>query len=78
MPDCPRSDIENCKDEELVNTYDNTIRYTDFVIAELIAKLKTYEEKYNTALIYVSDHGESLGALGLYLHATPYKFAPDD
>jgi lipid A ethanolaminephosphotransferase len=78
LPDCPRSDIENCTDEELTNTYDNTIRYTDFVIAEMIAKLKTYEDKYNTALIYVSDHGESLGALGLYLHGTPYKFAPDD
>ncbi|WP_321150893.1 MCR-3-related phosphoethanolamine--lipid A transferase [Aeromonas jandaei] len=77
-PDCPRSDIENCTDEELTNTYDNTIRYTDFVIAEMIAKLKTYEDKYNTALLYVSDHGESLGAMGLYLHGTPYKFAPDD
>ncbi|MFM5853469.1 MCR-3-related phosphoethanolamine--lipid A transferase [Aeromonas veronii] len=77
-PDCPRSDIENCTDEELTNTYDNTIRYTDFVIGEMIAKLKTYEDKYNTALLYVSDHGESLGALGLYLHGTPYKFAPDD
>ncbi|QWL62055.1 MCR-3-related phosphoethanolamine--lipid A transferase [Aeromonas jandaei] len=77
-PDCPRGDIENCTDEELTNTYDNTIRYTDFVIAEMIAKLKTYEDKYNTALLYVSDHGESLGALGLYLHGTPYKFAPDD
>ncbi|AHX60087.1 putative sulfatase [Aeromonas media WS] len=64
-PDCPRSDIENCTDEELTNTYDNTIRYTDFVIAEMIAKLKTYEDKYNTALLYVSDHGESLGAMGL-------------
>lgn len=78
LPDCPRSDIENCTDEELANTYDNTIRYTDFVIAEMIRKLKKYEDKYNTALIYVSDHGESLGALGLYLHGTPYKFAPDD
>ena len=78
LPDCPRSDIENCTDEELENTYDNTIRYTDFVIAEMITKLKKYEDKYNTALIYVSDHGESLGALGLYLHGTPYKFAPDD
>ena len=77
-PDCPRSDIENCTDEELTNTYDNTIRYTDFVIGEMIAKLKTYEDKYNTALLYVSDHGESLGAIGLYLHGTPYKFAPDD
>ncbi|HCE0113257.1 TPA: MCR-3 family phosphoethanolamine--lipid A transferase [Escherichia coli] len=77
-PDCPRSDIENCTDEELTNTYDNTIRYTDFVIGEMIAKLKTYEDKYNTALLYVSDHGESLGELGLYLHGTPYQFAPDD
>lgn len=77
-PDCPRSDIENCSNEELVNTYDNTIRYTDFVIAEMIKKLKSYEDRYNTSLLYVSDHGESLGAMGLYLHGTPYKFAPDD
>ncbi|MGY3858348.1 phosphoethanolamine transferase [Aeromonas intestinalis] len=78
LPDCPRSDIENCSNEELVNTYDNTIRYTDKVLAQLIAKLKTLESSYNVGLIYLSDHGESLGALGLYLHGTPYKFAPDD
>lgn len=78
MPDCPRSDIENCSDEELVNTYDNTIRYTDKVVAQLIDKLKALESKYNTGLLYLSDHGESLGAMGLYLHGTPYKFAPDD
>lgn len=78
MPDCPRSDIENCTDQELENTYDNTIRYTDHVIAQLIERLKQYESSYNTALIYLSDHGESLGAMGLYLHGTPYKFAPDD
>ncbi|WP_323944361.1 MCR-3-related phosphoethanolamine--lipid A transferase [Aeromonas hydrophila] len=78
LPDCQRSDIENCTDQELENTYDNTIRYTDFVIASMIERLKKYEDKYNTALIYISDHGESLGALGLYLHGTPYKFAPDD
>ncbi|MGL6454481.1 phosphoethanolamine transferase [Aeromonas caviae] len=78
MPDCPRSDIENCTDQELENTYDNTIRYTDHVIAQLIERLKQYESQYNTALIYLSDHGESLGAMGLYLHGTPYKFAPDE
>ena len=77
-PDCPRSDIENCSNEELVNTYDNTIRYTDKVLSQLIAKLKTLESQYNVGMVYLSDHGESLGALGLYLHGTPYKFAPDD
>ncbi|MFB2864447.1 phosphoethanolamine transferase [Aeromonas sp. MdU4] len=78
VPDCPRSDIENCSNEELVNTYDNTIRYTDKVVARLIDKLKSLESQYNVGLVYLSDHGESLGALGLYLHGTPYKFAPDD
>ncbi|HDX8369829.1 TPA: phosphoethanolamine--lipid A transferase [Aeromonas dhakensis] len=78
VPDCPRSDIENCTNEELVNTYDNTIRYTDKVVARLIDKLKTLEQDYNVGLVYLSDHGESLGAMGLYLHGTPYKFAPDD
>jgi lipid A ethanolaminephosphotransferase len=77
-PDCPRSDIENCSTQELVNTYDNTIRYTDYVVAQLIAKLKSYQDRYNTVLLYVSDHGESLGEGGLYLHGAPYMFAPDE
>ncbi|MGL6490837.1 phosphoethanolamine transferase [Aeromonas veronii] len=78
VPDCPRSDIENCSNEELVNTYDNTIRYTDKVVGLLIDKLKSLESQYDVGLVYLSDHGESLGAMGLYLHGTPYKFAPDD
>lgn len=76
MPDCQRSDIENCTQEQLINTYDNTVRYTDFVVSSLIDKAKTYENKYNVALIYISDHGESLGEKGLYLHGTPYSLAP--
>ncbi len=77
QPDCPRADIENCSVEEIVNTYDNTIRYTDFVLEQTINKLKTLEDKYNTALIYVSDHGESLGESGMFLHGMPYGLAPD-
>lgn len=77
MPECARSDIENCTQEQLINTYDNTIRYTDYVIAQMIEKLKQYSEEYNTVLLYVSDHGESLGESGLYLHGTPYKLAPN-
>ena len=77
MPECARSDIENCTQEQLVNSYDNTVRYTDHVLAQMIEKLKKYSDQYNTVLLYVSDHGESLGESGLYLHGTPYKLAPD-
>ncbi len=77
-PSCDRSDIENCTDEEIVNVYDNTVAYTDFVIARLIDRLKQYRDEYNVALMYISDHGESLGENGLYLHGTPYSLAPEE
>lgn len=77
QPDCPRSDIENCSVEQIVNTYDNTIRYTDYTLAQLINALSALEKDYNTALIYISDHGESLGENGLFLHGLPYALAPD-
>ncbi|KXO07378.1 Sulfatase [Moritella sp. JT01] len=77
-PSCNQSDIENCTDEEIVNVYDNTIAYTDYVIAETIKKLQSYSKDYNVALMYLSDHGESLGEKGLYLHGTPYTFAPEE
>ncbi|WP_276611786.1 phosphoethanolamine transferase [Shewanella polaris] len=75
-PACRRSDIENCSDQEIVNVYDNTIAYTDFVLAKTINVLKEYQDKYNVALVYLSDHGESLGESGMYLHGTPYSIAP--
>ncbi|MGX9460673.1 phosphoethanolamine transferase [Shewanella sp. A14] len=75
-PACSRSDIENCSDQEIVNVYDNTIAYTDFVLAKTIDVLKQYQDKYNVALVYLSDHGESLGESGMYLHGTPYSIAP--
>lgn len=75
-PDCPRSDIENCSNAALMNTYNNTILYTDYVLSEIIKKLTLLSSQYNTALIYLSDHGESLGENELYLHGTPYELAP--
>lgn len=78
VPDCPRSDIENCELSSIVNTYDNTILYTDYVLSQMIKKLKKLQSKYNTALLYVSDHGESLGEKGLYLHGVPYGLAPEN
>lgn len=76
-PDCQRSDIQNCEHEALVNTYDNTLVYTDYILSEVIKRLETVKG-YDTAMLYLSDHGESLGEMGLYLHGTPYAVAPKE
>ncbi|MCL1089700.1 phosphoethanolamine--lipid A transferase [Shewanella profunda] len=76
IPDCQRSDIQNCSDEELINTYDNTLLYTDYIISEVVKKLQNQRDKFNTAMLYLSDHGESLGEKGMYLHGAPYSIAP--
>jgi lipid A ethanolaminephosphotransferase len=76
MPDCPKSDIQNCTHEQLINTYDNTIAYTDYVLAKIIALLKSQPKTIQASMLYVSDHGESLGENGAYLHGFPYAFAP--
>lgn len=77
LPDCPRSDIQNCSSEQLTNTYDNTITYTDLVLSKLINLLKDSKAD-DKSLLYVSDHGESLGEKGLYLHGFPYALAPKE
>ncbi len=75
-PSCNRSDIDKCTDEELLNVYDNTLVYTDYFLAKSIALLEKYSDTYNVALMYLSDHGESLGENGFYLHGSPYFMAP--
>lgn len=76
QPACNRSDIENCNDQQIVNVYDNTLVYTDYVLALVIDELKKVANDYNVMMTYISDHGESLGESGLYLHGTPYAIAP--
>ncbi|NVK00621.1 MAG: phosphoethanolamine--lipid A transferase [Oceanospirillaceae bacterium] len=76
MPDCQRSDIQNCTNEEIVNTYDNTILHTDYVIAAVIKALDSRYAEYASRVVYISDHGESLGENGVYLHGMPYAMAP--
>ena len=76
-PDCPRSDIQNCTQEQIINSYDNTIRYTDYVLSLLVQYLNQ-DAQYESALVYMSDHGESLGEGGIYLHGMPYSFAPEE
>ncbi|MDU0352697.1 phosphoethanolamine--lipid A transferase [Paraglaciecola aquimarina] len=80
LHDCRRSDIQNCTHEELVNTYNNTIAYTDLVLSEIINELETLSDdrSIKTSMIYVSDYGESLGESGVYLHGLPYAFAPQE
>jgi len=59
----------------LVNAYDNTIRYTDFLLDSLINTLRTMTE-WRSAMIFISDHGESLGENKMFMHGLPMKLAP--
>jgi lipid A ethanolaminephosphotransferase len=76
-PACENEDLRNCTAAEIVNAYDNSLLYTDFFVSNVIDFLGRAQSKYDTALLYVSDHGESLGESGLYLHGMPYAIAPD-
>ncbi|QDW33319.1 phosphoethanolamine transferase EptA [Yersinia sp. KBS0713] len=75
-PTCDSNQIQDCTSQELVNTYDNSILYTDAMLDNTIKLLQQQSARFNTALVYLSDHGESLGENGMYLHGTPYMFAP--
>jgi lipid A ethanolaminephosphotransferase len=77
QPACEQDDLRLCDAQSIVNAYDNALLYTDHVLATLIARLQARSADIDTALIYVSDHGESLGEHGLFLHGMPYAIAPD-
>ncbi|NQY82797.1 MAG: sulfatase-like hydrolase/transferase [Alphaproteobacteria bacterium] len=74
LPVCSSADIRACSTQEFINGYDNTILYTDHVLAKTITMLEAL--KRASIMIYISDHGESLGEGGLYLHGLPYRLAP--
>jgi len=76
-PECTTHVTSDCSHAELVNVYDNSMRETDLFLARTIDWLQKKQDQYATALMYVSDHGESLGENGLYLHGLPYAIAPD-
>lgn len=75
-PDCRSSDFSECQREEIVNAYDNTIAYTDHILSGLIDRLAGQQDRLDVSMLYMSDHGESLGEFGLYLHGAPYMIAP--
>jgi lipid A ethanolaminephosphotransferase len=75
MPACETPELGKCSREQIVNAYDNALLYTDHFLAATIGRLRGVQG-YDTAMIYLSDHGESLGENGLYLHGLPYAIAP--
>lgn len=75
-PDCRTPELGKCSRDEIVNAYDNAILYTDEFLAGVI-RILSADSTRDTAMIYLSDHGESLGEGGLYLHGVPYAIAPE-
>lgn len=78
MPECTDTALSQCERSTVLNAYDNTILQTDFFLSQVIAWLKTQEQTHTTAMMYVSDHGESLGEKNIYLHGLPYSVAPTE
>ena len=76
LPECTTNALQQCEHQALLNAYDNSIAYTDHVLSLTIDWLKRNSRHYDPLLLYVSDHGESLGENNLYLHGLPYALAP--
>ena len=76
-PACRTNQLEECSAEEIENAYANSVLYTDYFLSRVIDLLKDNSDEFETAMLYVSDHGESLGENHIYLHGLPYFMAPD-
>ncbi len=76
-PECTDNDLQGCSSEALRNAYDNSIAYTDHFLSATITWLTQQQAVYDPAMVYVADHGESLGENNLYLHGMPYLIAPE-
>lgn len=74
---CESVELANCSHEELINAYDNTIVYTDYLLSKIIETLKELSD-YKKTMLFVSDHGESLGEKNLYMHGLPMSVAPKE
>lgn len=76
-PTCTTNILQDCTREQVSNAYDNTILYTDHFLGKVVSYLKSIQPHAQTAMLYVADHGESLGENNIYLHGLPYAIAPD-
>ncbi|MDD2136388.1 phosphoethanolamine transferase [Pseudomonas kurunegalensis] len=77
-PVCSDNQLDQCEDQAIRNAYDNTLLYSDHVLAQVIDVLKRNTSRFDSAMLYISDHGESLGEKGVYLHGLPYAMAPQE
>ena len=77
-PECRHDELSRCAPEEIVNAYDNAVLYTDHLLGRLIDELQSRSEHQDSVMIYLSDHGESLGERGLFLHGMPWTIAPTE
>lgn len=75
-PVCQSNELAKCDQQSVINAFDNALLATDDFLAKTINWLNNYDKDHQVAMLYVSDHGESLGEKGVYLHGMPYKFAP--
>jgi len=78
QPECVDDELRSCTQEQIVNAYDNALLYTDHVLATAIERLAAHAGRVDSALLFVSDHGESLGEKGLFLHGVPHAIAPQE
>ncbi|UVC07797.1 phosphoethanolamine--lipid A transferase [Rhizobium sp. TH2] len=78
QPDCRLYQMNDCSSEEIVNAYDNTIAYTDRFLARVIGLLDKHRATASGAMFFVSDHGESLGENGVFMHGAPFASAPKE
>jgi lipid A ethanolaminephosphotransferase len=76
LPECTSNALQECERQQVINAFDNTIVYTDHFLSQTIGWLK--QHKQPSVMMYVSDHGESLGENNIYLHGLPYRIAPEE
>ncbi len=76
-PVCTTVEMAKAVQSELINAYDNTILYTDYLVNEVIESMKTLTN-HRSCVIFISDHGESLGENNLYMHGVPMAMAPKE
>ncbi len=77
-PTCDSNQLQQCTQQQILNTYDNTIAYTDHVLDRIISVLESHADRIDPVMLYISDHGESTGERGVYLHGMPYFIAPKE